>query len=126
AEFDDDVSQRELRQEKDDPDDDQGAHELRIVDDSMSADRGRKPPRFGGEIITNNGGQSPNDGSEQHPEFPPRHFPYSLIRKVDATYHTGRRTCKSESAGGGILFNAEARRREETRRKQDRNGAPPH
>src|SRR3954470_22219736 len=26
--------------------------------------------------------------------------PYSLIRKVDATYHTPRRTCKSESDRG--------------------------
>ena len=61
AKLDDDVTQRELRQKEDDPDDDQGAHELRVVGDAVRVDRRRKPPRFGGEKITDNGGQGPND-----------------------------------------------------------------
>ena len=64
AELDDHISQRELRQEKDDADHYQGAHELGIVGDAMRVNRRRKPPCFRHEKIRDYYRERPYDGSE--------------------------------------------------------------
>src|SRR5579871_1597467 len=63
----DDVSERELRQHKNDTHYDEGPHELSIVGDAVLGNGRRKPPRLRKEKIRDDYRQYPDYRSKQHP-----------------------------------------------------------